>query len=160
MASILKVDTLQKPDGSTPTAADLGIDVAGSVVQEKWVPLTSPFDTTVAGLLPVQSTQFTPKYANSVIQVEWSGHVYKYNTTSGGNSAAQITYNGNVIWSTAYLTYSIGGVEYMYAGICRGRTTAGTTSPVTIEFLVAAGSQGHQYLYGNTGGLLIKEIAQ
>jgi hypothetical protein len=31
MASILKVDTLQKPDGSTPTAADLGIDVAGSV---------------------------------------------------------------------------------------------------------------------------------
>jgi hypothetical protein len=31
MASILKVDTLQKPDGSTPTAADLGLDVSGSV---------------------------------------------------------------------------------------------------------------------------------
>ena len=33
MSSIIRVDTLQKPDGSTPTAADLGIDVSGSVIQ-------------------------------------------------------------------------------------------------------------------------------
>lgn len=35
MASILKVSQLQKPDGSTPTAADLGLDIAGNVLQMK-----------------------------------------------------------------------------------------------------------------------------
>ena len=33
MTSILKVDTLQKANGATPTAADLGINTTGNVLQ-------------------------------------------------------------------------------------------------------------------------------
>ena len=33
MTSILKVDTLQKADGATPTAADLGINTTGNLLQ-------------------------------------------------------------------------------------------------------------------------------
>ena len=33
MTSIIKVDTLQKANGATPTAADLGINVTGTVLQ-------------------------------------------------------------------------------------------------------------------------------
>jgi hypothetical protein len=63
MASILKVSQLQKPDGSTPTAADLGIDVAGSVVGYKVVypdtsaVLSSTSYVDVAGA----SLTYTPK---------------------------------------------------------------------------------------------------
>ena len=53
MASILKVDTLQKPDGSTPTAADLGIDVAGSVVA------THKFISPTSTDLVISSESFT-----------------------------------------------------------------------------------------------------
>lgn len=35
MASILKVSQLQKPDGSTPTAADLGINDSGTLLQSR-----------------------------------------------------------------------------------------------------------------------------
>ena len=33
MTSIIKVDTLQKANGATPTAADLGINITGTVLQ-------------------------------------------------------------------------------------------------------------------------------
>ena len=33
MASIIKVDTIQKPDGTAPSADDLGVNVAGNILQ-------------------------------------------------------------------------------------------------------------------------------
>ena len=71
MASILKVDTLQKPDGSTPTAADLGIDVAGSVVQvyEHSFTETTMITTTALSDVTGSSFSFTPKYPDSKVIV-------------------------------------------------------------------------------------------
>lgn len=46
MTSIIKVDTLQKANGATPTAADLGINVAGNVLKTHY--MKSPNDTQVA----------------------------------------------------------------------------------------------------------------
>jgi hypothetical protein len=71
MASILKVDTLQKPDGSTPTAADLGIDVAGSVIQVQTVSKTDHQTFNVSTWTDASSLtiNFTPKSANSNILV-------------------------------------------------------------------------------------------
>jgi hypothetical protein len=70
MASVLKVDTLQKPDGSTPTAADLGLDVAGSVVQV--VHGTTNVAVGNSTNSPVNtglSATITPKYNTSKILV-------------------------------------------------------------------------------------------
>ena len=43
MTSIIKVDTLQKANGATPTAADLGINVTGNVLKTHY--MKSPNDT-------------------------------------------------------------------------------------------------------------------
>lgn len=91
MASILKVSQLQKPDGSTPTAADLGIDVAGSVVQHQYVkPLdsgnqssnamwtTATFNTWLDYVSAGNgnSITFNAKDINNVVKLELSGSVY------------------------------------------------------------------------------------
>lgn len=65
MASILKVDTLQKPDGSTPTAADLGIDVAGSVVQTQQFTYTGTTSWTGTNYVPILNGTVTPKHPDS-----------------------------------------------------------------------------------------------
>ena len=56
MSSILKVDTIQTAAGGTPTAADLGLNVSGSVLQ-----LTELFsDTNVTIAAPADTwTEFT-----------------------------------------------------------------------------------------------------
>ena len=41
MTSIIKVDTLQKANGATPTAADLGINTTGTVLQVKQTHIAS-----------------------------------------------------------------------------------------------------------------------
>ena len=78
MASILKVSQLQKPDGSTPTAADLGIDVAGSVVQvvqnlqagDISISSSAVNDPNSASWTSTGiSASITPKYADSKILV-------------------------------------------------------------------------------------------
>jgi hypothetical protein len=81
MASILKVDTLQKPDGSTPTAADLGIDVAGSVVQaihdKSFSGATS---TAVETWVQVPDLEITiaPKLNGSKFLITTAYHTYCY----------------------------------------------------------------------------------
>ena len=82
MASILKVDQLQKPDGSTPTAADLGIDVtsgdmpAGSVIQLQ----SSSFGSRVSGSSGSWydiglSTTITPTSASSKVYIQLNTNV-------------------------------------------------------------------------------------
>ena len=71
MASILKVDTLQKPDGSTPTAADLGIDVAGSVVQVVTSSNTTPVSNTSNDFIATGwNFSITPKHSTSKVKVD------------------------------------------------------------------------------------------
>jgi len=54
MTSIIKVDTLQKANGATPTAADLGINTTGTVLQVKQniydtaAAISSTFNTSTA----------------------------------------------------------------------------------------------------------------
>ena len=70
MASILKVDQIQTSAGGTPTAADLGINTTGNVVQVK----TEVYGTQVSsssssfsdtGL----SITFTPLFADSILHI-------------------------------------------------------------------------------------------
>ena len=89
MASILKVDQLQKPDGSTPTAADLGIDVAGSILQVQQGQYGSNENFSVgAGASSVWfglSGSITTKQANSKLKVEINlqGMVFESDNTYG-----------------------------------------------------------------------------
>lgn len=74
MTSILKVDTIQTAAGGTPTVADLGIDIAGSVVQIHTAYFTGTdgfaYSTNARTLINLLQTSFTPKYATSKLVIE------------------------------------------------------------------------------------------
>ena len=69
MTSIIKVDQIQTAAGSTPTAADLGINTTGSVIQTV-THLTGDQTLTTSTTwsdAANSSVSFTPKFANSKI---------------------------------------------------------------------------------------------
>ena len=76
MSSILKVDTIQTAAGGTPTAADLGLNVSGSVLQVVQAVKTDPQTisgtayTAISGLAPV----ITPISASSKILIHVTVH--------------------------------------------------------------------------------------
>lgn len=74
MSSILKVDTIQTAAGGTPTAADLGINITGSVVQVHTAYFTGTdgftYSTNARTLVNYIQTSFTPKYATSKLIIE------------------------------------------------------------------------------------------
>ena len=81
MTSIIKVDTLQKANGATPTAADLGINITGNIIQtvvktSSTVVTQTSFAITGFGL----SQSFTPKFASSKILIMGAiaGEHYSY----------------------------------------------------------------------------------
>lgn len=70
MASIIKVDTIQTAAGGTPTAADLGLNTTGSVLQV----VSYTFDTTVSATnadvhTHITEKAFTPLNATSNILI-------------------------------------------------------------------------------------------
>ena len=172
MASILKVDTLQKPDGSTPTAADLGIDVSGSVVQVKQFTLgggamnTTSTSYVATGL----GGSFTPKYANSKI------YLFAINQASSESAGAGCGFsfykNGSGLFypSSTGTTNGANSPHQMYGGVGNNWTpvvldyldTAGTTDPIQYDVYVAGYTAAANPYKGNAGiaTLTIYEIAQ
>ena len=74
MTGILKVDTIQKNDGSTPTVGDLGLNESNAIIQQVLDTQTiniglNSTSYTDAGY----SITFTPKKSNSKILVELKG---------------------------------------------------------------------------------------
>lgn len=97
MASVLKVDTLQKPDGSTPTAADLGLDVAGSVVQVAYgTASTQVINSTNSPVDTGLSVTITPKFNNSMIIILFN-HSDSRVSASGIDWDVRVMRNGTVI---------------------------------------------------------------
>jgi len=75
MSSIIKVDTLQTAAGGVPTAADLGINTTGSVLQvvQEYVASTGGVATTSTAFAPSGIiASLTPKFSNSLILVNFS----------------------------------------------------------------------------------------
>lgn len=87
MASILKVDQIQLPDGSTPTASDLGIDVSGTIVQAKAFSLSDTPVTVIVDVFTVfDSFDFTTKLENSKILIHYhSGQIQSTSTSNLAN---------------------------------------------------------------------------
>jgi hypothetical protein len=74
MSSILKVDQIQLSNGTTPTAADLGINQSGSVIQFASSLKSAQQTTTSTSWSDISdwSISFTPKQANSKIRITTS----------------------------------------------------------------------------------------
>lgn len=103
MTGILKVDTIQKNNGATPSAADLGLNVSGNVVQVVKSTLgsigttSSPANENASYALSFTNTSWadtsllsltiTPKFANSYMFLNLS-IFYNQDAASGDASPA------------------------------------------------------------------------
>ena len=89
MTSIIKVDQIQTAAGAVPTAADLGLNVAGSVVQVVQSRGTngSIFSSSNAYVATPYTGAITPKFATSKILVTISFSVL-LRATGSDNAAA------------------------------------------------------------------------
>ena len=77
MTSIIKVDTLQKANGATPTAADLGINTTGTVLQVVEGEYNTQTDITSQSYVDTGlSVTITPKFSSSKVYVITNLHTF------------------------------------------------------------------------------------
>ena len=75
MASIIKVDTIQTAAGGTPTAADLGLNVTGAILQVKNSIITSKISTSSTSFVSTGlSVNITPVSSTSKILILATGN--------------------------------------------------------------------------------------
>lgn len=164
MSSILKVDQIQLADGSTPTAADLGLNTTGSVIQvqsrdytggEQSVTSTTYATTNI-------SHSITPKFANSKIVVIMSTNLRKANTDSSANFTMGLYRNGTLIrdkWQWAFGANS--SVQHFGHWSASYVDTPNSTSEQTYV-LRGKSSNGGNFILGDTasgGQVVLMEIA-
>ena len=156
MTSIIKVDTLQKANGSTPTAADLGINITGTVINVGFADTNSKYAATAAfSFLPIN---YTPKYSNSKLLVTYNVGIGLSNV----NGSVGIRRDGSFVGTQVQTAYvgPIHGLNSADDGIGASRAydinmetyqlidTPNTTSQVTYDFYWAlnSGNNGTMYL--------------
>lgn len=118
MASIIKVDQIQTAAGGTPTAADLGINTSGNVLQVQTGTTSTVFSTSSTSFVATNmSVVITPKYATSKILITVNGSVYHYTNAQSavdvyrnGTSVTGLTNGFEVTWlESTRGVFSIGG---------------------------------------------------
>ena len=131
MASIIKVDTIQTAAGGTPTAADLGLNTTGSVLQVVQSTLATSVDLSNTSDVLMFSGTITPSSANSKILIDFVGN---FRGLSGGSSTFLLTfYDGatlvvgqeNGTDSSGSNSFDTAVTKYLYS--------PATTSPITID---------------------------
>ena len=168
MASIIKVDTIQKPDGTAPTLEDLSIDKAGTPIgsaykyQNSLISLTA-VDTWVD--VTGSSFTYTPKEVGSLILLEASTHCY-VNLTGWSNVAIRLLVDGTSVSHSAnnsshygYANYNDRGMGY---AVDLGTYTTTSTSAITVKAQVKKlqGSGTPQINNYGYGFIKLTEIAQ
>jgi hypothetical protein len=103
MTGILKVDTIQKNNGTTPTASDLGLNVTGSILQTVSTTKTNTFTSSTNGWIDITdlSVNITPKSSTSKFFITISlGIAASYGSSRERSTGFRILRNGS--------TFSIG----------------------------------------------------
>lgn len=169
MASIIKVDQIQTAAGGTPTAADLGINTTGNVLQVVRGEATT-FNSISGGTSDVEvlSVPFTPKFANSTMIIQLCYIPYANHISTNTNITFGIRRNttptSGTTWpngggTTAYAQYKDSAVSYLITGPATFVTSdqPNTTTQVNYRFVVNAITNS-VYIYKGCS-LTITEIA-
>lgn len=165
MTSIIKVDQIQKPDGTAPTAADLGF-AAGSVIQVKSASSSTVLSTTSTSFVTLSglSVTLTPSSAQNrlLVMVMLAAETYNASQTDRGVDYA-IYKNGSQIYQAAYDLYnSADNSQRIYKTTPMVEVEAGTTSSVTINMnyrSTYSGSTVRLNYYGAPSVMTVMEIA-
>jgi hypothetical protein len=180
MTSIIKVDQIQKADGSVPTVKDLGLE-AGSVIQCKAqtqtigntgddadITTTVVSATGISGGLTINTVNFTPKYSDSLVLMQWSGMVQMTGAPTGGGDIFFTKDNANLLTSggnrnaVGFIFHSDGPDDFYTMSSAQYSFTAGQTSQMALKVVAAAysSSRSIRFAHDGTTTLTVWEIAQ
>lgn len=112
MSSILKVDTLQTAAGGVPTAADLGLNVTGSVLQVVQATYATKVATSSSSFTDTGlSVSITPTSTSSkvlvMVNIASSGVLNNSGADASGNF--RIERGGNTVLGSNMRSYDYGG---------------------------------------------------
>ena len=174
MTSIIKVDQIQTAAGGVPTAADLGLNVSGTVLQ---VVTSRPVGaTTFSSGTYTDATGFsvsiTPKFSNSLIIINITAQTSMNNTTSNAGQDHRLLRDSTTVVSsqwTNYLNQSDYTADYYSPFVLFQQDTPSTTSTVVykLQGRTYSGSSASWVINDYNGGsggsygcMTVTEIAQ
>jgi len=168
MTGVLKVDTIQKNDGTTPTAADLGLNITGTILQVVSTTKTDTFAESIGGnaqgTINAISVSITPKYSTSkiLVVVHLSGASSYWSASNSAPSwAGRLVRNGSNIaigdaaGSRNRQTFQLGGPSGSSPKLSQMSMThldlPSTTSTITYGVRLDNLDNGPQTMYLNYG---------
>lgn len=166
MTSILKVSTIQNTAGTAPTAADLGLNVTGSVLQVQHFDYTgSEFNTSsTSDVATPIAVSITPKYSNSKILVMCETNLRKNASVDAAGASCHLYRDTTKIRNTWQNVYGLtpGGNIGLF-GHWSGHyyDTPNTTSQITYTLYVNS-YNGYSVVVGDGGSggqMTVMEIA-
>lgn len=106
MTSTLKVDTIQKANGSAPTAKDLGLNISGNVLNHYYMNYatgTSAITNSATWADTGLTLDVTPTATNSKFLIQWQLFIYYTGKANGWSaSSARLLRSGTVIKTDGY----------------------------------------------------------
>ena len=129
--STLKVDTIQKTNGSAPTLSDLSISHAGSILQTRFTQTST--EVSVAGTTWTDSglsLAITPKATSSTILVV-AGCCFDIETAD--NASIRILRDSTNVHEQAYMAYSSATGWHIQRDFVQYEDAPSTTSAITYK---------------------------
>ena len=104
--STLKVDAIQKTNGSVPTAKDLGLNISGNVLNHYYMNYstgTSAITNSATWADTGLTLDVTPTATNSKFLIQWQLFIYYVGATNKwSSSSARLQRNGSTIKTDGY----------------------------------------------------------
>jgi len=138
--STIKVDTIQKVNGSVPKPTDLGLNVSGHVIQSVINTSTSTVSSSSTSASDLITASITPQFTDSVIHIE--GYVSRMQVVVGGSNAfasLYITDSSDSAITTAVLGSAIANSSPMSVF---GTDSPSSTSSQTYKLRLSTASGG------------------
>ena len=173
MTSIIKVDQIQTAAGGVPTAADLGLNVSGTVLQTLQATNGTVYSVgSGSGNLTGLSITITPTSSTSKFLL--TANIGHYSYIAGGGATYIFTFRRNStdlafvnsgtlkgfaggVWNDGNVSPSTGFMQYLDSP----NTTSSITYHVgyTIDGTMTIGKRGNDTYLGTSQGFVVQEIA-
>lgn len=155
MTGILKVDTIQKNNGTTPTAKDLGLNDSGNILQvvqtvmDADVAIDAQSFVNISGM----SATITPRNANSKILISCVLHYGNGASTNGDDfninlittrNGTPLSYNSNSSHGYGDVAIYKSGFDTLTMGIAKFERldSPSSSSALTYQIQIKTGSSG------------------
>ena len=166
MSSVIKVDQIQLADGSTPTAADLGLNTSGSILQVVQTVVSAQQATTSTSWIDATglSLNITPSSVNNKILVIASLETGGGASGTNNTTRYRVVRDGTTVMGMQSLrTYDYGssGVYITSSTVITNLDSPNTVSQITykVQLIFVAGSNAYINSENGTSTLTVMEIA-